>query len=115
MDPNPIENSSIDESAVLSHREEEGIEPAEGKGEKKGKRWVTLVIFGILITLIAWVAMVYNEYVSFGASALGLVGSVAGAILVGKGTWRSLAITSAIAAGVLFLVFVMLWAALSMI
>lgn len=116
MDQNsPQENAMDLEAAAASASQGDGKAHAESQGEKSVKKWVTLVVFGILITIVAWISMVYNEYVSFYASLAGLIASVAGAILVGKGTWRSIAITSAIAAGVLFLVFVMLWAALSII
>ncbi len=85
--------------------------PEAADSAKSRKAWVALVIFAVIITVVAWVAMVYNEYVSFYSAVAGLVGAVAGAILVGKGTWRNVAITSAIAAGVLALVFGLLWAA----
>lgn len=84
-------------------------------GVKSRKPWVALVIFAVVVTLTAWISMVYDEYVSFASALTGLAASVAGAILVGKGAWRSLAITSAIGAGVLALVFGLLWGALSLL
>jgi len=93
-----------------------GHQAAEAEtGSNPRKAWVALVIFAVVATVAAWVAMVYNGYISFYSAILGLVASVAGAILVEKGIWRNLAITSAIAAGVLILVFTLLWAALSIL
>lgn len=118
MDQNPdrdIEAAKSSPAIDAENVKKETKAAGDDQSEKKRKPWVVLVIFSILVTIIAWVAMVYSEYASFAASVLGLVSSVAGAILVGKGTWRSTAITSAIASGVLVLVFGLLWAALSII
>lgn len=104
-------NADTDKTPVEAAEAESAAQaPAEPERSRSG--WGALVIFAVLATVVAWIAMVYNEYVSFYASVTGFVASVAGAILVGKGTWRSLAITSAIAAGVLAIVFGLLWGAL---
>ncbi|MCM1452681.1 MAG: hypothetical protein NC102_10505 [Clostridium sp.] len=112
MEPNDIVDSSPKSSPDAAVVPVSAPDAAEKRSRSP---WVALVIFAILATIIAWIAMVYSEYVSFGSAVVGLLASVAGAILVGKGAWRSIAITSAIAAGVLTLVFVLLWAALSII
>ncbi len=112
MDPNSNAEKEPAAAAVA-----EAQAPMAEKEETASSRsgWAALVIFAVIVTVVAWISMVYNEYVSFYSSVTGLAASVAGAILVGKGTWRSLAITSAIAAGVLAIVFGLLWGALSIL
>lgn len=79
------------------------------------KPWRAGVAGAIIVTLAAWCAMMFNPYVSFWLAAAGIVLAIVSAVRVGRGLWRDLGITCAIAAGVLMLVYLIIHFALQIL
>lgn len=65
--------------------------------------WVTAAVVGTILTVVAWLCLMFWPVVSVWCGVAALVLSVAG-INVGRGCVRDIAITSVVASGVLVLV-----------
>lgn len=79
------------------------------------KKWVPWVWLSIALAIAAWCLMPFIEYASFGCGIAGLVLSILSAIFVGRGGWRDAAITAAVAAGTLVVVYVAFYSAISIV
>lgn len=70
------------------------------------KVWRSPAAVAIVVTVVAWVAMILNPYVSFWCAVVGVAVAIVSAVRIGKGVWRDIAIACAVACGILIMVFV---------
>lgn len=67
-------------------------------------------VVGVILTVVAWIVLMYHPAVSLGC-AIGAVALSVAALWIDRGCWRNIAITSIVASGVLILVHVIFtWA-----
>lgn len=92
---NEIENIKDDAATVAD--ESAQTQP------KHRKLWVTAAVAGALLTVLAWLFLMFLPMGSVWCAVVALVLSIAG-IWVGRGCVRDIAITSVVASGVLLLV-----------
>lgn len=77
---------------------------------RRGAWLLVAAVIGAVLTVMAWMALMYYPTASMWCAACGLVLSVA-ALWMGRSCWRDIAITSVVASGVLILVHVVfVWA-----
>ena len=69
------------------------------------KIWRSPAAVAIAGTIVAWVTMMLNPYVSFWCAVGGVIVAIVSAVRVGKGVWRDIAIACAVACGILVMVF----------
>lgn len=89
----------------------ESVAVAGGTAGAGRRVWRYVVGAACVLTLVAWVSLLYSEHISFWAGICGLVMSCAGLRTRGA-VWRNLAITSIIASAVLLLVYAIFWGAI---
>ena len=84
---------------------------AGGSAGADRRVWRYVVGVACVLTIVAWVSLLFNEHISFWTGICGLVLSCAG--LRARGTvWRNLTITCIIASAVLLLVYAIFWGAI---
>lgn len=64
-----------------------------------------LALVGFVFTVVAWVEIIFNEYVSGVCAIVAMILSIVACCLCRKGFWRDMAITAILATVVLLLVF----------
>lgn len=89
----------------------ESVAVAVGTADEGRHVWRYVVGAACVLTLVAWVSLLYSEHISFWAGICGLVLSCAGLRARGA-VWRNLAITCIIASAVLLLVYAIFWGAI---
>lgn len=99
--------------------EQMNLQPRAGEAADEAVRarsgwWVLCVLFGVLVTLVAWVLLMPDPQGSLVAACVGFALSMAG-LMVGRGCWRDVTVVSAVASGVLVLVHVIFYAALDIV
>lgn len=78
---------------------------ADEPARRRSPLLLVAAIVGMLLTLVAWMALMFYPSVSLGCAIGSLCLSVA-ALWMGRCCWRDVAITSIVASGVLILVHV---------
>lgn len=83
----------------------EETKKTEEKQSVYRKIWRSPAAVAIAVTIVAWVSMMLNPYVSFWCAVAGVPVAIVSAVRVGKGVWRDIAIACAVACGILVMVF----------
>lgn len=76
--------------------------------QPKPRRWANLIAsVALILCIVAWIAMAYDEYTSIGLGIAAMCMAIVGCFTTRRSIWRDIAITAIIASGVLLLVFAM--------
>lgn len=102
----PIENvdsEAIDKATEPSTNNTQHADEAPKRQDHRTRRM--LVVVGAVLTVLGWLTLMLNEWLSLALTAAGLVVSILG-VRIPPGPRRDVAITAIIAASVLLLVIV---------
>lgn len=81
-------------------------QPEAAPAARPAKKWAAVISF--VITVLAWVALPFNEVATLVLGVAGLIASII-ALRQPRGAWRNLTLVAIVAAAVLLLVLTIFW------